>query len=82
VAYSRVNFTSTFRSLRNAVIKQVHRDFRSCINLRCDYIRGSGHSDTVVCFPTLKQNLGDHKFTDDREIETVAKRWQITHDRS
>lgn len=30
---------------------------------------------TTITFSDLKQNLGCHKFKDDREVETVVKRW-------
>jgi hypothetical protein len=31
-------------------------------------------------FTALKQNLGGHKFKDDREVQTVVTRWLITQD--
>jgi hypothetical protein len=37
------------------------------------------HSDYHP-FIALKQNVGDHKFKNDREMGTVAKKWLITHD--
>jgi hypothetical protein len=33
-----------------------------------------------LLFPTLRQNLGGHKFKDDREVEKVVTRWLIIHD--
>jgi hypothetical protein len=33
------------------------------------------------CVSAQKQNFGGHKFKRDREVETVATRWQVTQDR-
>lgn len=51
---------------------------RICIN--CDYIRGVGHRAKKKYYhllPVLKQNLGDHKFKNDRTVENVVTRNQI-----
>jgi len=37
-------------------------------------------SDCHLC-AVLKQNLGNHKFIDDRDVVTVVTRWTITKDK-
>jgi hypothetical protein len=31
-------------------------------------------------FPVLKQNVGGHKFKEDRVVETAVTRWLVTQD--
>lgn len=36
---------------------------------------------TVAEVPALEQNLSDHKFKDNRQVETDVKRWLMTNTR-
>jgi hypothetical protein len=38
------------------------------------------HREIIIWFQRQKQNLGDHRFKDDREVETVMTSWLKTKD--